>query len=593
MAKKWTDEHGSTPVKAGLGDLVTGLARRVFRKRGTARADSSQAKIMGDPEGKLLDYFKTKYGRSAQPIQAKKGKYQEFKHPQHNITPIEHMEEKVSSKERIEILLDERKKKKESKQKLVRAQEGQLIKEKTRGTGAAVKGTDHYVMQGMDAAQEGKLIQVPTRGTGQAVKGDQHYVMEGMDAAKEGKMIKAQSSKFIETVKDQSQEPPKWISSPGKRKRMGRKPSRGSGPKKISKEWIEWKKHDLETGGSYKTGGPIKAKESKYIQKKSAAEQGSEYADEILKTIKKKPSIVGKWDKSLKNIREIYKIAKENKKGDRLTTWDLENARKMIKSRELGEVDPGATLAAKGGPIKAKKGIWTGAATSMYDKPPGWDVKKISDKTHKKLTKLWKHREAGGWSPAAGKKYRAYLKGLKKITPSFGAVTSEQIASSSFLKKNTTAVGHLKKSKSYYFKDAPSSNFLERRKTLAGGRSFLSKEALKQIAKNISALPLVSKKTKVSTSMAKPSDFLSRRLTLGGARTLLPSPKILAVLKKVARKTAIGKGIAAATVVAGAYEAGKRKLFTKDKDKKKVTKKSIGGETVVMKSGGGYIDDLL
>jgi len=35
MAKKWTDEHGSTPVKAGLGDLVTGLARRVFRKKGT------------------------------------------------------------------------------------------------------------------------------------------------------------------------------------------------------------------------------------------------------------------------------------------------------------------------------------------------------------------------------------------------------------------------------------------------------------------------------------------------------------------------------------------------------------------------------
>ena len=113
------------------------------------------------------------------------------------------------------------------------------------------------------------------------------------------------------------------------------------------------------------------------------------------------------------------------------------------------------------------------------------------------------------------------------------------------MKKLTTKVKLPKKSKSYYFKDAPSSNFLE------------------------------------------------RRMTLGGARTLLPSPKILAVLKKVARKTAIGKGIAAATVVAGAYEAGKRKLFTKDKDKKKITKKSIGGETVVMKSNGGYIDDLL
>ena len=67
--------------------------------------------------------------------------------------------------------------------------------------------------------------------------------------------------------------------------------------------------------------------------------------------------------------------------------------------------------------------------------------------------------------------------------------------------------------------------------------------------------------------------------------------KLTKVLKKVGKRTGIGKAVAAATVVAGAYEAGKRKLFTKDK--KKVDKKSIGGETVVMKSGGGYIDDLL
>jgi len=309
MARKWTDEHGSTPVKA------------------------------------------------------KVGKYQELRHPQHDILPLEHMEESMSAKERVERLLDERKKKKESKKKLVKAAEGELVRQQTRGTGAAVKGTEHYTMKGMPTAQTGQLVQTPTRGTGAAVKGTDHYVMEGMDAAKTGKMI------------------------------------------------------------------------------------------------------------------------------------------------------------------KAKKGIWSGAATSMYDKPPGWDVKKISDKTHKKLTKLWKHREAGGWSPAAGKRYQEHLKGLKKLT---------------------TKVTLPKKSKSYYFQDLP-----------------------------------------------KDSKFLERRLTLGGARTLLPSPKILAVLKKVARKTAIGKGIAAATVVAGAYEAGKRKLFTKDKDKKKVTKKSIGGETVVMKSNGGYIDDLV
>ena len=70
MARKWTDEHGSTPVKA------------------------------------------------------KVGKYQEFKHPQHDILPLEHMEEKVSSKERVEKLLDDRKKKKESKKKLVKDGQG-------------------------------------------------------------------------------------------------------------------------------------------------------------------------------------------------------------------------------------------------------------------------------------------------------------------------------------------------------------------------------------------------------------------------------------------------------------------------------------
>jgi len=102
---------------------------------------------------------------------------------------------------------------------------------------------------------------------------------------------------------------------------------------------------------------------------------------------------------------------------------------------------------------------------------------------------------------------------------------------------------------------------------------------------------------------AKPSDFLHRRMTLGGMRSIPASTKALAVLKKVGKRTGIGKAVAAATVVAGAYEAGKRKLFSLDKPskekilkevkKKKVDKKSIGGETVVMKSGGGYIDNLL
>ena len=79
---------------------------------------------------------------------------------------------------------------------ILRAQTGELVREKTRGTGAAITGDTHVVMKGMDAAQTGKLIQVPTRGTGAAVTGNQHYVMQGMDAAKHGKIIKAKTSAF-------------------------------------------------------------------------------------------------------------------------------------------------------------------------------------------------------------------------------------------------------------------------------------------------------------------------------------------------------------------------------------------------------------
>ena len=108
-----------------------------------------------------------------------------------------------------------------------------------------------------------------------------------------------------------------------------------------------------------------------------------------------------------------------------------------------------------------------------------------------------------------------------------------------------------------------------------------------------------SKRLKLKDYIKKSPEALKRiRLYKGanpysiGAKAIMQPNVALSVLKKLAKRTGIGKAVAAATVVAGAYEAGKRKLFTK-KDKKKVDKKSIGGETVVMKSGGGYIDDLL
>ena len=86
-----------------------------------------------------------------------------------------------------------RKRKNAAEGAMIKANTGQLVRERTRGTGAAVTGDTHVVMKGMDAAQTGKLIQVPTRGSGAAVTGNQHYVMEGMDAAKHGKIIKAKT----------------------------------------------------------------------------------------------------------------------------------------------------------------------------------------------------------------------------------------------------------------------------------------------------------------------------------------------------------------------------------------------------------------
>ena len=113
----------------------------------------------------------------------------------------------------------------------------------------------------------------------------------------------------------------------------------------------------------------------------------------------------------------------------------------------------------------------------------------------------------------------------------------------------------------------------------AATKTRTSAKVLAKMSKPLGTFPLVNKK-----DIAK-SPFLKRRFTLAG-----PS-KLSKALIRAGRKTHIGKAVAAATAVAGAYEAGKRKLFAKDK--KKVTKKSIGGETVVMKSGGGYINDLL
>jgi len=63
----------------------------------------------------------------------------------------------------------------------IKAYQGQLVKSETRGTGAAVKGTTHEVMPGMNAAKKGKMIKA-NRGTEVRTRGsnpDNPYVAQG------------------------------------------------------------------------------------------------------------------------------------------------------------------------------------------------------------------------------------------------------------------------------------------------------------------------------------------------------------------------------------------------------------------------------
>ena len=127
-----------------------------------------QRRYLWANEPKIAREWTDEYG--SKPVKAKAGKYQDLKHPEHDVKPVEHMEDKVSSKERVERLLEERKTKKDTKKKLakdgphyvpgwkpnlsVKAAEGELIRQKTRGTGAAVKGVEHYTMKGMPTAYQ-------------------------------------------------------------------------------------------------------------------------------------------------------------------------------------------------------------------------------------------------------------------------------------------------------------------------------------------------------------------------------------------------------------------------------------------------------
>ena len=144
---------------------------------------------------------------------------------------------------------------------------------------------------------------------------------------------------------------------------------------------------------------------------------------------------------------------------------------------------------------------------------------------------------ASGWKSQAGKDYRKYLKSLKKTTT---AVKTDQLVK--------------------YSTDR-----------MLGKIDWEKK----------------SKRLKLKDYIKKSPEALRKTRLYQGAK---PLSTALRVVGKLGKRTGIGKAVAAATVVAGAYEAGKRKLFTKDKKKKKVQKKSTGGEIII---GRGVDLDLL
>ena len=231
------------------------------------------------------------------------------------------------------------------------------------------------------------------------------------------------------------------------------------------------------------------------VLKKSSADQGSGYADEIRKIIKQKPSIVGDEAKGGQGFTPGWKphlSVKTAKKGSLLTT-DLK----------------------------------------------GYDVKKVSSKTSKKLFELFKHRDKGGWKEATG--YKKHLKALKAITT--GKSKAETTA---FMKKATKAVG---------------------------------------------AFPLGKAKASTAMGKADASKFLKRRMVLG-----MGSPAKASKLSTLSRIPRVGK-IALATVAAleGTKYVAKKMGFTPEKalawaKKKKVQKKSTGGEIII---GRGVDLDLL
>ena len=249
-------------------------------------------------------------------------------------------------------------------------------------------------------------------------------------------------------------------------------------------------------------GGPIKAQDSKFIQKKKW------WANP-----KKLKDLTTKLKADLQFINEAH----EGKLSPSLMEKAKEKMQKPLVPKKYQKImeDKIKWDEAKGGHsftpgYKPHLSVRTAKKGSLLTTGlKGYDTKKVSSKTHQKFMKLFKHREAGGWKEAKG--YKKHLKALGKMQKAPLSGISKTLPP-----KTARLLGQLK----FAYKDRSK------------------------------------------------------------ARALLPAAKALG------KRTGIGKILLGAGAVAGAYEAGKKKLFSK----KKVQKKSTGGEIII---GRGVDLDLL
>ena len=274
-------------------------------------------------------------------------------------------------------------------------------------------------------------------------------------------------------------------------------------------------------------GGPIKAQDSKFIQKKkwwANPKKLKSLTDNLKSDLQFiSDAKAGKLSPALAEKAKKKILTKAPKIEDKITKWD--------------EAKGGQGFTPGWKPHLSVKTAKKGSLLTTGLK--GYDVKKVSSKTSKKLFELFKHRDKGGWKEATG--YKKHLKALKAITT--GKSKAETTA---FMKKATKAVG---------------------------------------------AFPLGKAKASTAMGKADASKFLKRRMVLG-----MGSPAKASKLSTLSRIPRVGK-IALATVAAleGTKYVAKKMGFTPEKalawaKKKKVQKKSTGGEIII---GRGVDLDLL